>query len=252
VTEPLPLPVAPALIVIHAALLVAVHAHPVAAVTLTVPPVTPAAGGLADAAPIVGAQGAPAWVTVNATPPTVIVAERAVVVGFAVTVYVTEPLPLPVAPALMVIHDALSVAVHAHPVTAVTATVFVLAPKPRLADAGAIVGAQGAPAWLTLKVLPAIVSVPVRGVVVGLAVTLNATDPLPVPVAPALMVIQPALLVALQPHAAVTATVPLPAVDVMFADAGEMVGVHGGVKLNVFDRALALLPPGPTAATTTS
>jgi hypothetical protein len=111
-------------------------------------------------------------VTVNATPPIVSVAERAVVVGFAVTVYVTAPLPLPVAPALIVIHDAVSVAVHAHPVGEVTATVFVLAAKPTLADTGAIVGAQGAPAWVTVKVLPPTVSVPVRAVVVGLAVTL--------------------------------------------------------------------------------
>jgi hypothetical protein len=172
VTAPLPLPVAPAVTVIQAALLVAVHAQPVAAVTLTVPPVIPAATTLADAAASVGAQGAPACVTVNATPPIVSVAERAVVVGFAVTVYVTDPLPLPVAPALMVTQAALAVAVHAHPVGEVTATVFVLAAKPTLADTGAIVGAQGAPAWVTVKVLPPTVSVPVRAVVVGLAVTL--------------------------------------------------------------------------------
>jgi hypothetical protein len=84
---------------------------------------------------------------------------------------VTDPLPLPVAPALMAIQDALSVAVHAQPVAAVTVTVFVLAAEPTLADAGAIVGAHGAPAWVTVKVLPPIVSVPVRAVVVGLAVT---------------------------------------------------------------------------------
>jgi hypothetical protein len=37
------------------------------------------------------------------------------------------------------------------------------------ADVGAIVGAQGAPACVTVKVLPPTVSVPVRGVVVGFA-----------------------------------------------------------------------------------
>ena len=83
-TEPLPLPVA-AVIVIQGALLVAVQAQPVAEVTVTVPPVVPAAGTLAEGAAIVGAQGAPACVTVNALPPIVSVAERAVVVGFAVT-----------------------------------------------------------------------------------------------------------------------------------------------------------------------
>jgi hypothetical protein len=85
VTEPVPLPVE-AVIVIHAALLVAVHAQPVAAVTLTVAPVIPAAGAVADVAEIVGAHGALACVTVKELPPIVIVAERAVVVGFAVTV----------------------------------------------------------------------------------------------------------------------------------------------------------------------
>jgi hypothetical protein len=84
VTEPLPLPVA-AVIVIQDALLVAVQAQPVAEVTVTVPPVVPAAGTLAEGAEIVGAQGAPACVTVNALPPIVSVAERAVAVGLAVT-----------------------------------------------------------------------------------------------------------------------------------------------------------------------
>jgi hypothetical protein len=84
VTDPLPLPVE-AVIVIHAALLVAVHAQPVAAVTLTVAPVIPAAGAFVDVVEIVGAHGAPAWVTVKVLPPTVSVPVRAVVVGFAVT-----------------------------------------------------------------------------------------------------------------------------------------------------------------------
>jgi hypothetical protein len=84
VTEPVPLPVA-ALTVIQAALLVALHAQPVAEVTATLPPVIPPAGAVADDAEIVGAQAAPAWLTVNRLPPIVIVAERADVVGFAVT-----------------------------------------------------------------------------------------------------------------------------------------------------------------------
>ena len=44
----MPLPVAPALIVIHAALLVAVQAQPVAAVTVTVPPCRRPTATLAD------------------------------------------------------------------------------------------------------------------------------------------------------------------------------------------------------------
>jgi hypothetical protein len=82
------------------------------------------------------------------------------------------PGPLPLAPALIEIHVALSVAVHAQPVAAVTVTLALVAPAPTLAETGARVGAHGAPAWVTVKVLPPIVSVPVRALVVGLAVTL--------------------------------------------------------------------------------
>ena len=55
---------------------------------------------------------------------------------------------------------------------------------------------QGA-AWVTAKVWPAMVIVPLRWAPV-LAATATLTLPLPVPVAPALTVSQAALLVALQ------------------------------------------------------
>ena len=80
-------------------------------------------------------------------------------------------MPLPVAPAVMVIQAALLVAVHAQPVAAVTVTVPVPPAAATLADAGEIVGAQVAPAWVIVKVLPAIVSVPVRAVLPGFAAT---------------------------------------------------------------------------------
>ena len=83
----------------------------------------------------------------------------------------TEPLPLPVAPALIVIHGSLLVAVHAHPVPAVTATVSVPAAAVRLAEAGEMVSVHGAPAWVIVKVLAPIVSVAVRDVVLGFAET---------------------------------------------------------------------------------
>ena len=83
-TEPLPLPLAPAPIVIHAALLPAVQPQPVAAVTLT-EPVPPAAEMLADGVAIAGAQVAPACVTVNVWPATVNVPVRDVVSAFAAT-----------------------------------------------------------------------------------------------------------------------------------------------------------------------
>ena len=78
-------------------------------------------------------------------------------------------MPVPVAPALIVIHAALLVDVQAQPVAAVTVIVPVPATSETFADVGAIVGAQGAAACVTVKVLPPTVSVPVRGVVVGFA-----------------------------------------------------------------------------------
>ena len=79
---------------------------------------------------------------------------------------------MPVAPAVIVTQLALLAAVHAQPVAAVTATVPVPAAAVGLADAGEIVGVHGAPAWVMVKVLPPMVSVPVRGVVLGFAETL--------------------------------------------------------------------------------
>jgi hypothetical protein len=84
---------------------------------------------------------------------------------------VTDPLPVPEAPALIVIHAALLVDVQAQPVAAVTVIVPVPATSETFADVGAIVGAQGAPACVTVKVLPPTVTVPVLAVVVGFAAT---------------------------------------------------------------------------------
>jgi hypothetical protein len=81
-------------------------------------------------------------------------------------------LPLPDVPELIVIHPALLVDVHAQPVAAVTVIVPELAASDTLSDAGAIVGAHGAPACVTVNVLPPTVRVPVRWLVVGFAVRL--------------------------------------------------------------------------------
>jgi hypothetical protein len=63
-----------------------------------------------------------------------------------------------------------------------------------------------------VNVLPAIVSVPVRELVVVFAATVYPTFPEPVPLAPDVIEIQSALLAALHAHpdGIVTATVPLP------------------------------------------
>ena len=63
-----------------------------------------------------------------------------------------------------------------------------------------------AAAWTTVKVLPAIVTVPVRVVVAAFAATVSVTVPLPEPLAPLATLIQLALLTAVhaQPAAVVT------------------------------------------------
>ena len=75
-----------------------------------------------------------------------------------------------------------------------------------------------AAAWVTVKVLPAIVSVPVRLVVRVLAATVNPVDPEPVPEAPLFTVIQLAPLVAVQPQPAVVVTVDEPVPPVATTD----------------------------------
>ena len=163
-------------------------------------------------------------------------------------------MPVPVAPALIVIQDALLVAVHAHPAAAVTETVVLPTPAPTLAVVGEIVGAHGVPAWVTVKVVPAIVSVPLRLVVPPLGAAVNVTVPEPVPDAPVLIVIHAALLTAVQtqPVPTVTVLLPVPPPAAIDCDVGEMLGVHGTLNANVFERVLAALPPGPTAETTAS
>jgi hypothetical protein len=72
---------------------------------------------------------------------------------------------------------------------------------------------QGAAAWVTENVWPAIVSVPLRGEIVGFTAALNATAPEPVPLAPLVIVSQDVLLltpVHAQPANVVTVVDPAP------------------------------------------
>ena len=96
-----------------------------------------------------------------------------------------------------------------------------------------------------MNVLPATVSVPVREVVAVVAATVKPTDPVPVPLPPALILSQPALLVADQPQPApaVTPTVPVPPAAVNDRETGEIAGAHGGVNANVLDDNVGLGPP---------
>ena len=179
--------------VIHVALLVAVHAQPVAAVTATLP-VTAVEATLVDGADRVGAHVAPAWVMVNVLPPIVRVPVRARAVGIGGN---------------HVAHRAIAGAARARADGdprggarrspgaargAVTVTLAVVPAATALAEGAEMLGAHAAPSWVTVKVSFAIVRVPVRLVEPTLAATLKVTEPDPEPAAPALIVIQGALL----------------------------------------------------------
>jgi hypothetical protein len=92
------------------------------------------------------------------------------------------------------------------------------------AEPGESVKEHAVPASVTVKVLPAIVTVPVRELLVLLAATLICTVPLPDPEPPDVTVIHDALLVAvrLHPLVAVTAMLTDPPEDVRLVEAGEM------------------------------
>ena len=126
----------------------------------------------------------------------------------AAMVKFTLPAPLPPAPEVIVSHVALLAAVHGHPLAVDTATgVPVPLGAPIDCDVGLIEYVHDVAAWLMVKVWPPIVAVPVRAVPV-LAAALNLAVPLPLPLAPAVTVIQAALLVVVHVHpvAADTAT----------------------------------------------
>ena len=83
-----------------------------------------------------GAGAAGACVNVKVRPPIVRLPLRDAVVLFAATSKATVPLPEPVAPAVMRTHATLLVAVQAHPIELVTATV----PFPAVAGRAWLVG----------------------------------------------------------------------------------------------------------------
>ncbi len=123
-TLPLPLPDAPAVTVIHAALLSADHPHEVPAVTPTVnvPPADPADWLAGE---MLKLQPAPACVTTSACPRRPVIFPVRVPPVFARTLYATQPLPVP-APERTCSHVGESLAeVHLHPGSAAIATLDV-------------------------------------------------------------------------------------------------------------------------------
>jgi hypothetical protein len=239
--------------VIQATGLDTVHEHPAVVVTEIVP-FPPAAGKFSDNGLTVKTQGA-GCVIVNAFPPIVSVALRAAVVEFAAAVNPTLPLPLPEAPLEIVTQEAPLVAVQAQPAVVVTDTVPV---SPAAATdwlVGEMVYEQlTAPACVTVKVSPPMVSVPTRLVVRVFAEYPNVAGADPDPEAADVSVIQEALLTAVHPHpaAAVMAVLPEPAAAVTDWLTGEIEGSQGAVNANELERAPVLAPPGPTADTSVS
>jgi hypothetical protein len=118
----------------------------------------------------------------------------------------------------------LLVAVQPHPAVVVTVAVSV-APLPGGVELFGETLYEQLPCCVTVTVCPATVSVPVRGEVELLAVKLKATVPLPVPLAPEVIVNQVAFLVAVhvQPALVVTLTVLDPALAPGFRMVGASV-----------------------------
>jgi hypothetical protein len=123
---------------------------------------------------------------------------------------VTVPSPTPLAPPVMVSHDASLAAVHEQPVAALTVAV----PDPPVAGIVCTVtvtakvhvdGSVTPEAWFTVNVCPAMVTVPVRALP-GFASACILTVPLPVALAAELIAIQLTALLAVheQPFAVVT------------------------------------------------
>ena len=86
------------------------------------------------------------------------------------------------------------------------------------------------PSCVMVAVCPAIVSVPMRGVVDVFAVAANVTPPLPVPVVPAEMVIQDVVVEAVHAHVeaeAVTLIWLCPPEDGIDCAVADNVNVHG-------------------------
>jgi hypothetical protein len=130
--------------------------------------------------------------------------------GFGLTMYSSEPLPVPATGWTSQIHESPLSAIHLHPAGAWMVRVAV---PPVVGNEALVVGRSiehvvTTAAWVTVNVCPATVTVPVRALAPLLAATVKETAVALVVVT----VIQEALEVAVQaqPVEAVTSTLPLP------------------------------------------
>jgi hypothetical protein len=137
--------------VIHETALEAVHEHALGNVTATEPCAPPPATEALTGA-IVAVQTTPACVTVKVSPPTVIVPVRLERLVFAATVNATVPVPEPLAPDVIEIHEAAVVAVHVQPASAATLMLLLAAAAGIDAPTGDIEIVQVCPACVTVNV----------------------------------------------------------------------------------------------------
>ena len=158
-------------------------------------------------------QAAAACDTVNVCEAIVKVPVRGEAFGLAATLKPADPLPLPLPPLVTVIHD---YRWWSQTTGSRTARSRLSNPRPRRRSprgcSKRIENVHPTPAWVTVTVWPATVSVPTRCVALPFAVALNTTEPLPVPLAPLVTDSQPVLLltpVQAQPVGDVTVAEPL-------------------------------------------
>ena len=229
-TVPDPLPLAPLVTVIHEMLLAAVHVQPFVVVTPTDCPVTADAATDIVSGLTVNEHGCvtPGCVTVTVVPATVSVPFLELPV-FAGTLKVTVPLPVRLAPAVMVIHDVAVLAVQLHDAVVVTVTErVVLPPTGALIVVGLTPNEQLVAAlWLMVTTVLPIVIVPCRAAPLFVA-TEKATDALPVPLVGDWIVIQAALVVTDHAHVVVNDRDPPPPAAGTFCVSGLTPYVHPG------------------------
>jgi hypothetical protein len=140
------------------------------------------------------------------------------------------PLPVPVAPLVTVNQLVLLLtAVQEHPFGVVTLVDVVPAPAAMLRLVGVSATVHPAAACVTVNVCPPIVSVPLRALALVFAAALNATEPVPLPVAPLVTVSQDVLLltpVHSHPVAVVTVVEPVPPAATIDWLVGDKAYVH--------------------------
>jgi hypothetical protein len=220
VPDPVPEPVG----VIHVWLLVAAHAQPAAAVTVNEPD-APAPAIVVFVGDSTYEHVLAAWVTVNVFPAIVNAPVRCTLTVLGATLNVTVPLPLPFAPAVMVIQLRVLDAVQAQPAPAVTLADPVPPAAGTDCELGEIAKVQVEAACVTVNVLPPTVAIAVRCRVVVLAAAENVTVALPVPLAGLVSVSHAVLVDAVhaQPVDVVNDVDAAPPFPATFCDVGESV-----------------------------